>query len=292
MARRMNGLLLVGIYVAWAALTWFHALLPFWIFAPLGAGLLAWHSSFQHEAIHDHIATRRWLNDGLASVPLSLWLPYPIYRKTHRAHHRFEILTDPRRDPESYYVDQLTWARLPRIFRTILTWYNTLSGRLLLGPFLTIAQFLTGESRALARGDHRNLAAWLWHVPAVALVLTWVIGVCGLSFWHYLFLLVMPGASLILIRSFAEHKALHTPFERTAIVEAGPFFSLLFLNNNLHFAHHRRPDLPWQVLPAYYRAHRRQLLAENGGLCYRQGYLEIARRFLFQPVDKPEHPFC
>ena len=35
--------------------------------------------------------------------PLSLWLPYSIYRSTHLAHHRDENLTDPLEDPESYY---------------------------------------------------------------------------------------------------------------------------------------------------------------------------------------------
>ena len=81
------------------------------------------------------------------------------------------------------------------------------------------------------------------------------------------------------------------PEERSAVVEAGRLWSLLFLNNNLHYAHHKRPDLPWHALPAYYRAHRDQLLRENGGLLYRGGYLEICRRFLLRPIDSPAHPF-
>jgi fatty acid desaturase len=91
------------------------------------------------------------------------------------------------------------------------------------------------------------------------------------------------------VRSFAEHKAANTPLERTAIVETGAPMALLFLNNNLHFAHHKRPDLPWHALPAYYRAHRDQLLDENGGLRY-GGYREILRRYLLRPVDAPAHP--
>ena len=81
-----------------------------------------------------------------------------------------------------------------------------------------------------------------------------------------------------------------TPYERSAVVEAGRFFSLLFLNNNLHYVHHKRPDLPWHALPRYWREHRRELLAENGGLLYRGGYLEILRRFWLRPVDEPVHP--
>ena len=131
---------------------------------------------------------------------------------------------------------------------------------------------------------------WLWHLPAAGLVALWVSAVCGLPLWQYLLTFVLPGASLTLVRSFAEHKAARTDFERTALVETGWFFSLLFLNNNLHLAHHKRPDLPWHALPAYYRAERRELLEENGGLIYR-GYREILRRFLLQPVDAPAHPY-
>jgi fatty acid desaturase len=145
-------------------------------------------------------------------------------------------------------------------------------------------------ARALAAGDRRHVRVWLWHLPAVALVLVWVVGVCGIPLWAYLALFVLPGASLTLVRSFAEHKAAQTPFERSAVVEAGRFFSLLFLNNNLHHVHHKRPDLPWHALPAYYRDHQRELLAENGGLRYRGGYLEVMRRFWRRPIDEPVHP--
>jgi fatty acid desaturase len=236
------------------------------------------------------LAPWRWLNDLPALPPLNLWLPFPLYRAAHRAHHNFEILTEPWRDPESFYVDQATWRRLRPPLRLLLRAYNTLLGRLILGPFLVIGQFFWAEGRALARGDRASLRAWLWHAPAVALVLLWVMGACGIPLWQYLLLAVLPGTSLTLVRSFAEHKAAGTPLERTAVIEAGPLFSLLFLNNNLHYAHHERPDLPWHTLPAYYRANRARLLRENGGLLYR-GYRELLARFLLRPVDTPAHPY-
>ena len=121
------------------------------------------------------------------------------------------------------------------------------------------------------------------------MVVVWVSGVCAIPLTAYVALFVLPGVSLTLVRSFAEHKAANTPLERTAIVEAGAPFALLFLNNNLHYAHHKRPDLPWHALPAYYRAHRGELLHENGGLLYR-GYREILGRYLLRPVDRPVHP--
>jgi len=278
------------IYGGFGLLTWHYHALPWWLVLPAGASLIAWHGSLQHEAVHGQLAPWRWLNDAAAWPPLNLWLPFPLYRAAHRAHHDFEILTEPWRDPESFYVDQATWRRLRAPIRTVLTFHNTLLGRLVLGPFLVIGQFFWAEARAVGRGDRRSRRVWLWHLPAVALVLAWVVGVCGIPLWHYLALFVLPGASLTLARSFAEHKAAGTPLERTALIEAGPFFSLLFLNNNLHYAHHERPDLPWHALPAYYYAHRERLLRENGGLLYR-GYRELLARFLLRPVDTPAHPY-
>ncbi len=290
-AKAVSWTLLLFIYGAWGLTTYCHEALPIWALLPIGAILTAWHGSFQHEAVHDHFSRQRWLNDLVAYPPLSLWLPFPIYRRTHRAHHNFNILTDPRRDPESFYVDRAHWSALPISIRVLLTWHNTLLGRILIGPLMAIGQFLYMEARALFKGDRTHLAIWLMHLPATAAVITWLVLVADMSIWLYLGCFVLPGLSLTLVRSFAEHKAANTPLERTAIVEAGSFFSLLFLNNNLHFAHHRRPDLPWQALPQYYREHQESLLRENGGLCYSGGYRELAQRFLTRPVDLPQHPF-
>jgi fatty acid desaturase len=278
------------IYGGFGVLTWHLAALPWWLVLPAGAVLIAWHGSLQHEAVHGQLAPWRWLNDLPALPPLALWVPFPIYRSTHRAHHDLRVLTEPWRDPESFYLDRATWARLPRAVQAVLRAHNTLLGRLVLGPFLVIGQFLWWEARALLAGERRHLAAWLWHLPACALVLVWVTLVCGIPWWHYLALFVLPGTSLTLVRSFAEHKAAWTPQERTAVVEAGGFLALLFFHNNLHYAHHKRPDLPWHALPAYYWAHREELLRENGGLLYR-GYGEICRRYLLRPIDQPAHPY-
>ena len=37
------------------------------------------------------------------------------------------------------------------------------------------------------------------------------------------------------------------------VVEACPLLALLYLNNNLHAAHHRWPRLPWYQLPQRWR---------------------------------------
>ncbi len=83
---------------------------------------------------------------------------------------------------------------------------------------------------------------------------------------------VRPGLGALLRRASLRT---HGPGERTAITESNLFWSLLFLNNNLHAVHHVFPKMPWWQIPAYWRAHREQILAHNGNLYFR-GYGEIA----------------
>ena len=91
------------------------------------------------------------------------------------------------------------------------------------------------------------------------------------------------------MRSFCEHQAAADLGERTVIVEAAPVWSLLFLNNNLHVAHHTRPALAWYRLPAYYRAERAALIARNRGYVI-HGYGEIFRRYLVRPKEPVAYP--
>jgi fatty acid desaturase len=107
---------------------------------------------------------------------------------------------------------------------------------------------------------------------------------------YYLVTIVYPGTAILLIRSFAEHRASFGVTERTAIVENSWLLGPLFLFNNLHSAHHTVPGLPWYELPGWYKANRDHLIRENGGLVY-NSYFDVARRYLWKPHDKVEHPF-
>ena len=53
----------------------------------------------------------------------------------------------------------------------------------------------------------------------MAVVLVWVLGVCGMDFWTYFLGFAYAGTRLALVRSFAEHRAEKTVARRTAIVE-------------------------------------------------------------------------
>ncbi len=92
--------------------------------------------------------------------------------------------------------------------------------------------------------------------------------------------MVIPGNGILLIRSFAEHRARANVHERTTTVEGSWVLGPLFLFNNLHSLHHAEPLLPWYRYNARYRVRRERLLAENGGLVY-STYFDVARRFLF-----------
>jgi fatty acid desaturase len=119
-------------------------------------------------------------------------------------------------------------------------------------------------------------------------VIFWVVGVCGVPLWQYL-AIVYLGTSVLLLRSFYEHRAAERPEARTAIVEATFPFGVLFLFNNLHAAHHARPELPWYKLPTFYRAHRTTILAANRGFYFRS-YGEIVCRYWRRPNYFPVHP--
>jgi len=282
---RFSGLLLVlreslptwlvglGVYGGYVLLTLAHRSLPLPLLMVGGGLVLAWHGSLQHETIHGHPGPR-WAQRLLGGPPLSLWLPYSSYRDTHRRHHATRALTDPEADPESALVSRAEWERFGPVRRALVTAERTLVGRLVLGPFTTVASFL--------RRELRPTRTWAAHAVAVSVVLAWVVLVAEMPVWKYLVAFVYPGTSLALLRAFVEHRADAAPERRTVVVETSWFFRLLFLNNNDHAVHHRNPHLPWFRLP---EARRREALVAADPVV--PGYLSVARRYAFAPASSP-----
>jgi len=271
-------------YGGWIALTLGYHALPWWVLPPAAGFVMALYGSLQHETIHGHPTRWRLLNEALGGAPLWLWLPYPIYRDEHRTHHDDEILTDPVADPESKYAASADWPRFGRLRRWALAVNTTLLGRLTIGPALVIGDFLRRETSALVAGEPGRRRVWAAHALALAPVLAWL-WLCAIPAWAYVLLFVYPGLSLTLLRSYAEHIASADPALRTVTVEAGPLFSFLFLNNNLHALHHANPALPWYALPRLARRTPRPALRYAG-------YGEVARRFLLRPIHAPVHPLA
>lgn len=278
------------VYAGFAALTWFYHALPLWLLVPAAAYVVAWHGSLQHEAMHGHPTRDRRLNEAFVFPNLWLWMPYRVYRQTHLAHHRDERLTDPLDDPESYYMTPAQWARCGPIRRAVLRFRNTLLGRLLVGPAIAAWSLWRNELARLLSGDRRALEAWALNGVACALVLGWAVGVCGIPVVEYVAVFVYPGIALTLLRSFAEHRAEEDPENRSVVIDAAWPLALLFLNNNLHWLHHREPGTPWYRLPARYRAQRREILRANGNYRFR-GYGELVRRYLVRAKEPVVHPY-
>lgn len=277
------------IYGCWATLTFWHAALPPVLVYPALAWLVAWHGSLQHEVLHGHPTRDRRVNDALGFPPLALWLPYAIYRRSHLRHHVDVRLTDPMDDPESYYWTPALWATLSRPGRVLVSVQTTLAGRLLFGPGWSICRFFYFQAQAIRRGDGLARRIWARHALGVAAVLAWVWGVCGIAPLTYGLAVVYPATALLLLRSFAEHRAAQGVPERIALVENAPVLGLLYLFNNLHVVHHVWPRVAWYRIPVLFRRHRAALIAMNGGLLY-DGYDDVARRYLLTPHDSVMHP--
>jgi fatty acid desaturase len=274
-------LLAAVIYAGWAALIGFHAAIPWPLTVAAGAWLIAWHGSLQHETIHGHPTRSRTINALVGAVPLSLWLPYAIYRDSHVAHHRSPAITDPLHDPESRYVGGDGRGRWQARVQA------TLIGRLVFGPPLAVMALLGDEARRLRIAPLRVLRDWAPHLLAVAGIVA-CLEASGFGTLRYILLIVWPGTSLTLLRSFAEHRADIPGPARAATVERGGLLGLLYLNNHLHTAHHDRPELAWYRLPAHQRRHRNRLEALSGPP--HRSYGEIVRRFALRPHDRLVHP--
>ncbi len=282
-------ILIVLTYGALAALMWFYHALPVWVIIPLAGFFIALHGSLQHEVLHGHPTRNARFNELLVAINFSLWFPYRRYRKLHLIHHNDENLTDPKLDPESYYLLPDEWAKLPAPLKQLYTINNTLAGRMILGPIIGTIRFWSSELLMIVKGDMAVAKAWAWHIPACAITLSYAVFVCSIPVWAYVVMFAWPGIAFSLVRSFCEHQAVENLGERTIVVESSGPLALMFLNNNLHLPHHLQPRMAWYELPAYYRAQREELLQKNHGYLM-HGYREIFRRYFFKPKEPVAYP--
>ncbi|MCP5071667.1 MAG: fatty acid desaturase [Rhodobacteraceae bacterium] len=280
--------LLLATYTLWAisgSLIWPHypalALILMAVFA-------AQHASLVHEALHGHPTRYNLVNEMLVTMNIGLIWPYRRFKTLHMLHHEDERLTDPFDDPESYYRALWNYEEIPAPLRVILHINNTLVGRIILNPPLGTIGLILGDLRLIGRGDTSVLLAWVLHLVSVVPVV-WCIQVWfGIPIWLYALTVAWGGASLISIRTYAEHQWSEIPEGRTIIVERTPL-SLLFLNNNLHLVHHKHPCAPWYQLPGLYLADREQWQAMNKGYVF-SNYWQLFRAYAFSAKEPVIHP--
>lgn len=277
------------IYAGWIALTMGFNHLPLWLSVPIAAWLVCWHSSLQHETIHGHPTKSKVVNSLLGFPPLGVVYPYSIYYKLHMEHHRSGALASPFEDTESFYVTKQTWDRLGPVLQGIMEFNNTLLGRLIVGPAISLVLFASSEVKRIGKGDFSHVGSWALHVVLVSALMYWVVAVCGISFWQYVFCFAYPAMSLSLLRSYYEHRPSAEQKEASAIVEASIPFQLLYLNNSFHYVHHRFPNLPWYYIRGLYERNRGAILKENGEFVF-NGYRDLFGKYALKPKDSPVYP--
>ncbi len=249
---------------------------------------IAQFSSLQHEVLHGHPFRSRAVNEALVFPGLTLFVPYGRFRDTHLAHHHDPILTDPYDDPEFNFQDPAVWARMPEARKALLRLNNTLLGRIVIGPAISVVNLVRCDLRLVRSGDRRVARAWAAHGLGVMLLLGWLAVVGAMPLWAY-GVAAYLAFGLLKIRTFLEHRAHESARARTVIIEDHGPLALLFLNNNLHVVHHMHPTVSWYRLPALYRANREHYLRRNQGYLYRS-YGEVFARYFLRAKDPVPHP--
>jgi fatty acid desaturase len=249
---------------------------------------IAQFSSLQHEVLHGHPFRNQTLSEALVFPGLTLFVPYIRFKDSHLQHHYDPNLTDPYDDPEANYMDPAVWARTSGWVRALLRANNTLIGRILLGPAISIWFFSGPDIAAIRAGDARIRLAWGLHAIGVAMVVAWLWAFTEMPVWAWV-LAAYFGYGLLKIRTYLEHRA-HEAFRaRSVIVEDRGPLALLFLNNNLHAVHHMHPKAPWYRLPGIYAARMDHYQRRNEAYVF-ENYAQIFRRYLFKAKDPVAHP--
>ncbi len=273
------------IYGGWlGALRWYRVEASGWALV-LIIVLAAWYMSLQHELVHGHPTPYAWLNRALGLLPIAVWYPFDVYRSSHLAHHRDEVLTYPSQDPESNYLDPEDFASRSAPLRFLLVAQRTALGRFCITPAFAIFHLLRPLSQAGYWKSPRMRWTWVQHTLLLLLMLWGVQSYAGISPWLYL-ALGYACLGLAIMRSYYEHRPAADPQHRIVINEAGWLWRLLFLNNNYHAVHHAQPKLAWYRIPSLYRTHKDYFLERNGGY-FLTGYLAFFARHALRPLDAP-----
>lgn len=280
--------LIIGCYTLWGATG-----LLIWPNHPVAALLLlgfvvALQSSIMHEVLHGHPTRNVLVNETFVMLPIGLVWPFRRFKALHLRHHADERLTDPFDDPESYYQPLWMHEELPAQMKALLKLNNTMIGRFVLGPWLSVIGFFIGDIKLMREGDRTVLRAWALHFGGLAIVLPVIAFGFGIPLWLYLLGPAWLGLGLISIRTFAEHQWSERPEGRTIIVERSPL-SFLFLNNNLHLVHHKSPTVAWYKLPKLFRERRDEWVKMNNGYVV-PNYLALLKAYALKAKEPVVHP--
>ena len=256
-----------------------------WLAIPMLAVLGAWHLSMQHELLHGHPFRNQFINDAIGIIPVTLWMPYFAFKKDHHEHHKSD-LTNPELDNESFYVTQEQWDNAGPIRRAAWTANRTILFRMFVWTIVSTISYVMLVLKRAARNEQGDRLAVVLHVIGVVAVV-YLVSLSSMPLWQFALGTVYGGRILNAIRPFPEHKYQNGVETKTAMIMAGPFMSLLMLNNNLHIAHHDDPKIPWYRVNELSKRVNAVERAREAGVLYEGGYAEVFRKFSFTPVDSP-----
>ena len=179
------------------------------------------------------------------------------------------------------------WARAGKIRRAVYWANRTILFRMFVWTVVSTLTYLWSIIRQMLRGDKQAWFAMAVHAAGLVVVAYLVRSVAGMPLWQFALGTLYGGRILNAIRPFPEHKYQDGTETRTAMVMAGPFMSLLMLNNNLHVAHHEQPGVAWYEVPKMSERVNAVERAREVGLLYEGGYAEVFRKFSFKPMGAP-----
>jgi fatty acid desaturase len=250
--------------------------------------LITLHSSIQHEVIHRHPFQNQRLNDLLVLTPLGLLVPYYRFKDTHLAHHMDVNLCDPYDDPESWYQSEADWNKRSALSKAVFNFNNTLFGRMLIGPLIGMVGFVRCDIKQAMHGQWDITGKWALHLGLTALIVIAVAGLGTMPLPIY-FAAAYFGMSLLMVRTYLEHRIHEKVRGRSVIIEKGGVFGFLFLNNNFHAVHHAHPGVAWFRLPAFFRENKDRFFRLNTGYSY-SSYRQVFRRYFFQQKEPVAFP--
>ena len=133
-------------------------------------------------------------------------------------------------------------------------------------------------------------AIWIEHLLWCVPVIVWVNVVCRMPLWIYVLAMVIPANGILLIRSFAEHRArprcARAHRDRRGLVDPGTPVPV----QQPARAAPREPAIPWYRIQRPLPAHPRAPASPRTAGSSTCTYFEVARRFLFRPHDVLLHP--
>lgn len=224
---------------------------PAWISVAINSISAYWMFTVGHDASHNSLSLRRWLNNGLGRISVMTLLPFPLFRMfrfVHMQHHRFS--NEPE-DPDYWVGKGSVWLlplRCALIDIKYIFWYAARLGNRPKDEVLDSAvAVLVG------------LIFWSW-------VLSRGWGYQAAIFW------LLPSRVAIVFLAYAFDYLPHSPYKATdagnkyvaTSVRAGAEWLMtpLLLSQNYHLVHHLYPLVPFYRYVKVWRARERFHLSQ------------------------------